>query len=182
MANPFLGEIRIFAFNFAPVGWETCNGQILSIAQYSALFALLGTTYGGNGTTTFQLPDLQSRFALHQGQGAGLSQYVMGEQTGSESVTLLSTQMPIHNHVVNVTTAAGSTPSPSNTSLLATPSAAPHGTTVSPYAASTAGSPATLAPNTIGTAGGSQPFSILPPLLCVNFCICVSGGVFPSRG
>jgi microcystin-dependent protein len=179
MANPYLGEIRIFGFGFAPEGWLTCNGQLLPITQYSALFSLLGTTYGGNGTTTFGLPNLQSRFPIHQGQGPGLSNYVLGEEAGVESVTLLYNQMPVHTHVVNATTADGNASSPAG-AYLATPVASPRGTTVSPYTTAT-GSPATLNPNTIANAGGNQPVSILPPLLCVNFCICVAG-LFPTRG
>jgi microcystin-dependent protein len=179
MASPFLGEIRVFGFNFPPVGWLQCNGQTLSISQFSALFALLGTTYGGNGTSTFSLPDLRGRFPIHAGQGPGLSVYSLGEQTGSENVTLLSTNMPQHTHIVNATTAAGNTSSPSN-AYLATPAASPHGTSVAPYASAVSGA-ATLAPQTISAAGSSLPFSILPPLLCLNFCICTVG-MFPSRG
>src|SRR5438270_2669849 len=98
MSEPFLGEIRMFGGNFAPRGWSLCNGQLLPIAQNTALFSLLGTTYGGNGQTTFALPDLRGRVPLHWGQGPGLSNYDLGEQTGTESVTLLSTQMPAHSH------------------------------------------------------------------------------------
>jgi len=181
MANPYLGEIRIFGFNFAPSGWLQCNGQLLPIGQFPALFSLLGTTYGGDGKTTFALPDLRSRLPIHTGQGAGLSNYTMGEQAGAESVTLGLTQMPQHTHAVNVTTAAGNASSPAN-AYLAIPSAAPHGTAVLPYASAVSGA-AALAPATISTAGGSAsgntPVPILPPLLCVNFCIATVG-IFPS--
>jgi microcystin-dependent protein len=100
MSQPFLGEIRMFGFNFPPRGWALCNGQILSIAQNTALFALLGTMYGGNGQTTFALPDLRSRVPLHMGQGPGLSSYTLGQAAGSESVTLTTPQLPSHNHPV----------------------------------------------------------------------------------
>src|SRR5499426_4244130 len=99
MSEPFLGQIQPFGFNFAPTGWATCDGQILSIAQHTALFSLLGTTYGGNGQTTFRLPDLRGRVPVHQGQGPGLSPYTLGEVTGTENVTLITTQIPAHNHI-----------------------------------------------------------------------------------
>ena len=105
--DPFLGEIRMTGFNFAPVGWALCNGQTLAISQYSALFALLGTTYGGDGTSTFNLPNLQGRVPIHWDNGVGVSPYVMGESGGAENVTLLSNQMPIHNHLVNVNNQPG---------------------------------------------------------------------------
>src|SRR5512132_2194680 len=103
MADPFIAEIRLFAGNFAPRGWATCDGQLLSIAQNTALFSLLGTTYGGNGQTNFALPDLRGRAAIHQGQGPGLSQYVLGEVGGLENVTLITTQIPAHTHTATVT-------------------------------------------------------------------------------
>src|SRR6201990_2665681 len=109
MSQPFLGEIRIFPYNFAPRGWATCSGQILSIAQNTALFSLLGTYYGGNGQTTFALPDLRGRVPLHQGQGPGPPAYVIGEQTGSENVTLLNTEMPMHNHLVSANESSDTT-------------------------------------------------------------------------
>src|SRR6476659_7582144 len=102
MSEPFLGEIRMVGFNFAPQGWALCNGQILSIAQNTALFSLLGTTYGGNGTQTFGLPNLQSRVPMHWGQGPGLSNYVIGEQTGTENVTILTSNLPPHTHTATV--------------------------------------------------------------------------------
>src|SRR5580700_6989581 len=112
MSEPFLGEIRMFGFNFAPNGWALCNGQTLAISQYSALFALLGTTYGGNGTTTFQLPNLQGQVPIHQGNGGG-GTYVIGEASGSPNVTLLNNNMPLHNHLVNaVTSTSGNVPQP----------------------------------------------------------------------
>jgi microcystin-dependent protein len=170
MSEPFLGEIRTFGFNFAPQGWAMCNGQILSIAQNTALFALLGTTYGGNGTTNFALPDLQGRVGIHQGQGNGLSTYVIGEVSGTENVTLLTGQMPQHSHglIANAGTAGVSRP---DGAVLArtganTYAAAPDGTAMNAGA--------------IGSSGGNQPFSIIQPFLCLNFCIALEG-IFPSR-
>ena len=101
MSNPYLGEIRIFGFNFAPIGWATCDGQILSISQNTALFSLLGTNYGGNGTSTFALPNFQGNTGVHQGQGSGLSQYFVGQQSGTTTVTLNQNNLPQHNHVIN---------------------------------------------------------------------------------
>jgi microcystin-dependent protein len=175
--EPYLGEIRMFAGNFAPSGWQLCNGQLLSISQYSALFAILGTTYGGNGTTTFALPNLQSRIPLHWGTGPGLSNYVIGEATGVENVTLLQNQMPIHTHMVNSVSVAADQGSPKNfyPSASNDPS---DGNTINTY--SDANPDSTLNPATIGTAGGSIPFSVLQPVLAVTFIIAMVG-IFPSR-
>jgi microcystin-dependent protein len=170
MSEPFLGEIRMFGFNFAPSGWAMCNGQLLSIAQNAALFALLGTTYGGNGTTTFQLPNLQSRVAIHMGQGNGLSPYVEGQVGGTENVTLTNNQMPQHNHPVTASDGNASATRPGGAVLgrvqTAIYGASPDGTVMNA--------------GMIGNSGGSQPFSILQPYLVVNFCIALQG-IFPSR-
>src|SRR5579863_2782247 len=107
MSEPFLGEIKMFGGNFAPYGWALCNGQTMSIAQNSALFALLGTSYGGDGITTFGLPDLRSRVPVHAGTGVGLSTYILGEKTGVENVALTYNNMPAHNHLINVVTSGG---------------------------------------------------------------------------
>jgi microcystin-dependent protein len=170
MSEPFLGEIRTFGFNFAPRGWAFCNGQLLSISQNTALFSLLGTFYGGNGQTTFALPDLQGRVGIHQGQGPGLSPYELGEVSGSETVTLTSAQMPTHSHqvVANATTAtsgrtAGNVPARTSGNSYA---AAPDGTDMNA--------------GMIGTTGGSQPHTNLQPFLVLNFCIALQG-IFPSR-
>ena len=117
MSEPFLGQIMLVGFNFAPVGWALCNGQILSITQNTALFSLLGTTYGGNGTTTFALPDLRGRAAVGFGQGPGLSNYDLGQSTGTETVTLTVGQMPAHNHMVAANAANGNVSSPSGADL-----------------------------------------------------------------
>jgi microcystin-dependent protein len=177
MSEPFIGEIRILSFNFPPKGWAFCNGQLLPINQNQALFSLLGTTYGGNGTTNFGLPDLQYRLPIHFGTGPGLSNYVLGQTAGAPSVTLVSAQMPLHSHVFNVTSASANQTAPGNTVLPATPSAA----NASLYAAQ--GSPAlelqTMAPNTIGFSGG-QPHNNLMPSLTLSFAIALVG-IFPSR-
>jgi len=180
MSEPFLGEIRMFGFNFAPSGWQLCNGQTLAISQYSALFALLGTTYGGNGTTTFQLPNLQGQVPIHQGNGGG-GAYVMGEASGSPNVTLLANNMPIHNHLVNaVSTTANNVQTPSGnypSAGLATvrTGAAPAVTTYS-----TATPNGQMNPAMLGTAGGNVPHNNMQPYLVVNFCIAMVG-LFPSR-
>lgn len=178
--DPFLGEIRMVAWNFAPNGWALCNGQLLSIAQNTALFSLLGTTYGGDGRTTFGLPNLQGRVPVHQGQGAGLSPYTMGQVGGAESVTLLPTQMPAHNHAVGVSNQPGAVADPTNAILAQGNS----GTSRAPVAVAdyVTGVPTgTLAQTSVSVAGGNQPHTNLQPYLCVNFIIALQG-VFPSRG
>jgi len=176
MSEPFIGQICIYGFNFAPRGWAFCNGQILSIAQNTALFSLLGTTYGGNGQTTFALPNLQSRVPLHFGQGAGLSPYSLGEVTGAESVTLTQNQMPAHLHgyTVPATNLDGNTPEPAANAALAIVA---DGTQI--YRAPAAPNVQMAGGNT-APAGGSQPFSIIQPILALNFCIALQG-IFPSR-
>ncbi|HTA29941.1 MAG TPA: tail fiber protein [Candidatus Cybelea sp.] len=173
MSEPFLGEIRMFGFNFAPVGWATCNGQIMSISQNTALFSLLGTYYGGDGQSTFALPNLQSCVAIHQGQGPGLSTYNIGQSGGTENVTLLTTQMPTHTHTVQCNTGGGNQASPSGN----LPAVESTGTSLD-Y--SNAGANASMSPTMIGNQGGSQPHTNIQPYLCVNFCIALQG-VFPSR-
>jgi microcystin-dependent protein len=182
MANPFVGEIRLFAFpsNYVPNGWAQCNGQSLSVSQNSALFALLGTMYGGDGVNTFNLPDLRSRVPVHQGQGTGLSSYALGEETGAESVTLTLNQIPAHSHSVNATTNTGGNVASPQGAYLAVPSAVPRGTTVAPYSTATPAN-VTLAAATISAAGGGQPVSVIQPVLCLNFCIALVG-VYPVSG
>ncbi|MFY2556326.1 phage tail protein [Corallococcus terminator] len=173
MSEPFVGEIVMFAGNFAPRGWAFCQGQILPIAQNTALFSLLGTTYGGNGTTTFALPDLRGRYPMQPGQGPGLSPRTLGEQGGAETVTLISTQMPAHNHTLNVSSQQGDTETPIGV-VLATDSTA----TVLNYRA--APIDGTMNPAAIGIAGGNQPHNNMSPFLAINFIIAMEG-VFPSR-
>jgi microcystin-dependent protein len=168
MAEAYLGEIRMFAGNFGISGWQMCNGQTLSIQSNTALFSIIGTYYGGNGTSTFQLPNFQGRVPIHQGTGPGLSTYVIGEFSGTENVTLLYNNMPIHNHSVNVVDGVASAGVPQNNFLA--------------KATAYSGGPAngTMNPVVIGTAGGNVPINIIQPYLCVTFLIAVVG-IFPSR-
>ena len=167
MSESFLGEIRLFSFNYAPRGWLKCDGTILSIAQNQALFALLGTYYGGDGQTTFALPDLRGRTPVHQGQRLG-SSHVMGEKSGQESVTLTLNTMPTHNHMLGVAAGPGTLASPSGNVF-----AAHRGG----YSESV---DAVLQPGTLAMVGGSQPHENRPPFLTLNYCICTQG-IFPSR-
>jgi microcystin-dependent protein len=176
--DPFLGEIRMVGFNFAPTGWALCNGQTMSISQYSALFALLGTTYGGNGTTTFNLPDLQGRVPIHWGNGAGLSPYVIGTKGGAENVALLSNQMPMHNHMVNVNNQNGGNSDPTN-GILAVGNTGGRTPTVN-LDYTTSAATGTLAPAAVSVAGGNVPHPNIQPYLTVNFIIALVG-IFPSR-
>jgi microcystin-dependent protein len=174
MSEPFLGQICTFGFNFAPRNWATCDGQLLSIAQNTALFSLLGTTYGGNGQVTFALPDLRGRAPLHQGNGPGLTPRVMGEESGSENVTLLITEMPMHNHLVS----ANSTDS--NPNAAKSPAGNfPGYNDAGPLWATTSNSQL-MNPQMVGLAGGSQPHNNMEPYLVINYCICMAG-IFPSR-
>lgn len=179
MAEAYLGEIRTFAFNFAPAGWLMCNGQTLAISSYTAVFALLGTTYGGNGTSTFQLPNLQSRVGIHQGTGAGLSTYVLGQASGVENVALLINNMPQHNHLIATSASQGTSSTPGgNVPGAATYAVGLQKQPVLSYATSSDGS--TLAASAVSISGGSVPHSNIQPYLCLNFCIAMQG-IFPSR-
>lgn len=175
MSNPYVGEIRLLGFNFAPVGWFPCDGRLLSIAEYEVLFVLIGTTYGGDGVTTFGLPDLRGRIPVHQGQGPGLSTYVIGQKAGTETVTLISNQMPAHTHQAVATTAAATTGTPGPTLLPGTVS----GQTM--YVTDTSGgTPFTLAPQSMTPAGNTLPHENCMPTLTVGFCIAWAG-IFPSQ-
>ncbi|GAA0717410.1 phage tail protein [Dokdonella soli] len=171
MANPFLAEIRLLPFNFPPKGWAFCAGQIYPISQNTALFSLLGTTYGGNGTSNFALPNLQGCAAMHPGQGLGLSLHNLGETGGSETVTLLQSEMPAHTHTVSAQDGDGAVADPTNNFIgnsaglaflngLANTSTHPMSTSV---------------------AGGNQPHNNMMPYLTLNYCIAMQG-VYPSRG
>lgn len=182
MASPFLSEIRIMSFNFAPKGWAECNGQFLPINQNQALFALLGTTYGGNGQTTFALPNLQGRASIHMGNS-----HTLGERAGEEAHTLLINEMPAHIHSMSakaadsLTGAAGHLPTPTGTKALAQGHAS-QGTS-NPVAVSiygTGGPSTALASGTVGNTGGSQPHENRQPFLTLNFCIALQG-IFPSQ-
>jgi microcystin-dependent protein len=180
MADPFLGEIRMVGWNFAANGWALCNGQLMSISQYSALFSLLGTAFGGDGQSTFALPNLQGRVPIHQGNGTGLSPYVMGEYAGNEQVSLLIGEIPQHNHLMGISNLPGQLADPTGGILAQGNSGSDRAPIlVSDYISSTA--TGTLAPTAISTAGNSLPHNNIQPCLCINFIIALVG-IFPSRG
>jgi microcystin-dependent protein len=177
MADPFLAEIRMLPFSFAPKGWAFCNGQLLPLSQNTALFSLLGTVYGGNGKSNFALPDLQGAAPVHPGQGQGLSLRDLGERGGRETVTLLESEMPAHVHDINVASGrhVGNNNIPSVATVLA-PSL-----DASAYHTYTNPPPLTeMAPNTFQPAGAGAPHNNMQPYLTVNFCIAMQG-VFPPR-
>lgn len=171
MATPYVGEIRMVGFNFAPRGWAFCNGALQSIAQNEALYALIGTTYGGDGVSTFALPNLQSRVPIHMGTAVGGLTYVLGQAAGTEIVTLTTSQLPSHNHPWLATKSAAQSLTPVNNAL-ATPTA---------NAYSAGPSDCQLAPTAIGGAGGNQPHDNIMPYLTLNFIIALEG-VFPTQG
>jgi len=171
--DPFVAEIRIFAGNFAPRGWTFCNGQIMPISQNTALFSLLGTTYGGNGTSTFALPNLQGSAPMGEGQGPGLSSRFLGETGGAAAVTLTGTQIPSHSHTPSAVTGGGNSTSPANAVW-----ASQAGRTPPPAYASTANVP--MGAGTIGSTGSGQPHNNMPPYLTLNFIIALQG-VYPPR-
>ena len=170
MSTPYVGEIRMFGGNFAPQGWLLCDGSLLPISEYETLFSLIGTTYGGDGMSTFALPDLRGRIPAHMGIGPGLSPYTIGEALGSETVTLTNQQIPSHTHAMSASTNVGGRTSPSNNVLARSTNAdiysgdAPSGA---------------MAGTAVSTVGGSQPHGNLMPTLCVNFIISIYG-IYPS--
>lgn len=179
--DEFLGIIKLFAGNFAPKGWLYCNGQTLNIAQNQALFSLLGTTYGGNGTTTFALPDLRGRAAIGPGQGPGLQNYAQGQTGGVETVTLSTQQIPAHNHILAASSADGNTNVPTNALLAKGTATTSGGDSADMNSYLTNGSAtSTLATNAISPAGGNQAHENRPPYLALAYIICVSG-IYPSR-
>lgn len=163
--DPFIGEIKIVAFNFPPKGWALCNGQLLPIAQNQALFSILGTTYGGNGVTTFALPNLSGRVPVHAGTQTGL-----GQAGGAEIHTLIAAELPTHSHIVNASTNTADQLLPTNNYWASN-------TGATPYASSAA---TVLSPSAIALAGGSQPHENRPPFLVLNFIIALVG-IFPSH-
>ena len=173
MADPFVAEIRIFPFNFAPRGWAFCNGQLLPLSQNTALFSLLGTTYGGDGKSTFALPNLQGNAPMHPGQGPGLSLHDLGEIGGSPTVTLLQSEMPFHSHSMNASADPANAQIPSSQVTLARSAGG------SAYATNTAGLLA-LSNQALLPAGGSLPHNNMQPYLTLNYCIALQG-VFPPR-
>jgi microcystin-dependent protein len=175
--EPFLGSLLLVPYNFAPQGWALCNGQLLPISQNTALFSLLGTTYGGDGVSTFALPDLRGRVPISAGQGPGLQSYQLGQSGGAETATLNVNQLPTHNHSVNTVSGAATSKTPTN-NLLATSTGAAVGSAPDIYSSSQPNS--TLAANAISQTGGSQPVDIRSPFLTFNWIIALQG-VYPSR-
>ena len=176
MNSPYIGQVFMYGYDWAPKNYALCANQQLSIAQNQALFSILGTTYGGNGVQTFALPDLRGRTYVAWGQGPGLSDYVLGEMTGTETVTLLQSNLPQHNHLMNVNNAAATASDP--TGAVLSQGAIMSGVTVATY--STGGANAQMNAGALATAGGNQPVSVLQPYLAINFSICLYG-LFPSR-
>lgn len=172
--DPFVAEIRIFPFNFAPKGWAFCNGQLLPLSQNTALFSLLGTTYGGNGKSNFALPDLQGRAPMHPGQGPGLSLHDLGETGGSETVSLLQSEIPSHAHVLRASSDVADNNAPGGRMV-----AKPPGRGANLY--TTAASPVVpMNASGLAPAGGDAPHNNLQPYLTLNFCIALQG-VYPPR-
>ena len=172
MSEPFVGEIRMFAGNFAPRGWAFCDGQLLAVSQNDALFSLLGTIYGGDGRTTFGLPDMRGRVPVHAGTGPGLSPRRLGAMIGTESVTLISNQLPAHSHAMMASSDIGNAPNPDDNTLAAA-------TSIDPYIAND--TPNTvLNANAVTSVGSSQSHTNMMPFLCVNFIIALFG-IYPSR-
>ena len=180
MSNPFVAEIRIFAFSFAPTGWALCAGQLLPISQNTALFSLLGTTYGGDGKTTFALPNLQGSSPMQQGQGAGLTDRFLGETGGEEFLTLITSEMPVHAHTLNADTNFGTTPDPTNNLYMRGNFDDGAGHTGGVQVYNNTAPTVQLSPFAVGLAGGSLPHNNTMPSLGVNFCIALQG-VFPAR-
>ncbi|MEZ5455697.1 MAG: tail fiber protein [Lysobacteraceae bacterium] len=172
MADPFVAEIRMFPFNFAPHGWAFCDGQLLPISQNTALFSLLGTTYGGNGKSNFALPNLQGRAPMHPGQGPGLSLHDLGETGGTETVSLLESEIPSHSHAQRAAIDPGDLFAPANNALATSVGAAMYQPTVTQLV--------NMSDQSLAPAGGDQPHNNMQPYLTVNFCIAMQG-VFPPR-
>ena len=175
MADPFVAEIRIFPFNFAPKGWAWCDGQLLPLSQNTALFSLLGTTYGGDGKSNFALPDLQGSAPMHPGQGPGLSLHDLGESGGSDTVTLLRSEMPAHPHTMQANAAQADLQAPNPSRVLARASGG------SVYQDNSSANLVAMAPEALTPAGGDQPHNNLQPYLTFYFNIALQG-VFPPRG
>ncbi len=184
MSDQFVAEIRIFPFNFPPTGWAFCNGQLLPISQNTALFSLLGTTYGGNGQSTFGLPDMLDNAPMHAGQGQGLSQRVLGESSGVESVTLLQSEIPVHTHTFNASNNDSNPDDASPVGQLPAKAIWDTGSEAGVIAMYTPNSPtpplANMAFQSLSPAGGGLPHNNMQPYLTLNFCIALQG-IFPPR-
>jgi microcystin-dependent protein len=173
MADPFVAEIRIFPFNFAPTGWAFCDGQLLPISQNTALFSLLGTTYGGDGKSNFALPNLQGCAPMHPGQGPGLSLHDLGETGGSDTVSLLESEIPSHSHALMSSNQPGEDAAPAGEALARSVGAQLYQTTTNTNLQQ-------MAPQALAPAGGGQPHNNMQPYLTMNFCIALQG-IFPPR-
>src|SRR3982750_610496 len=173
MADPFVAEIRIFPFNFAPKGWAFCDGQLMPLSQNTALFSLLGTTYGGDGKSNFALPDMQGNAPMHPGQGPGLSLHDLGETGGSQTVSLLESEIPSHPHTLNCLVPIGNRTTPVGNTIARV-------TGATPYLPPAGAALAMMAPQALAPAGGDQPHNNMQPFLTLNFCIALQG-VFPPR-
>lgn len=171
MSDPFIGEVRLFAGNFAPLNWALCQGQLLAIAENDALFALIGTTYGGDGQSSFALPDLRGRVPLHQGTGPGLSTRTIGQMGGSEQVTLSKAQMPQHSHALVGSSATAQSSAGAAGNVLAA-------TTVNVYGSAVPTTP--MATGALASAGSTQPHENMAPFTALNYIICLFG-IFPSQ-
>ncbi len=183
MSSPYVGQLSMFAGNFAPAGWMLCQGQLIPIAENEVLFQLIGTTYGGDGQSTYGLPDLRSRVPIHMGQGGGLSNYAIGESGGVETVTLNFQQIPQHNHLATtVTPTPGNTDTPASNTIVADEQVGLGTSSPFTYTPFNAGAPnqVVLANGTVVNTGGSQPHENVQPILAINFIISMFG-IFPSQ-
>jgi microcystin-dependent protein len=173
MSEAFIGEIRMFGGNYAPVDWALCNGQFIPLQQNQALYAVIGTSFGGDGVSTFALPDLRGRVPIHPGQGAGLSTYVLGQHGGSENTTLSTANLPAHTHALNASAEGGTQASPSG----GVPAVESTGTSQN-YSSNAPD--VTMSAKTVGATGSGTPVSIIQPYVCVSFIICLEG-IYPTR-
>jgi microcystin-dependent protein len=182
MSQPYLGQLQLYGFNFAPLQWQLCRGQLVSINQFAALFSILGTQYGGNGTSNFALPNLQGNVAIGAGPGGALTNYVNGQIGGSPAVTVLVNQLPMHNHNFVASTAPGTTATATGNQLAVGHSGTKGATNYSAniYSPNPASATTGLALPALTTAGGNQPHNNMQPYLALNYCIAMIG-TFPSR-
>jgi microcystin-dependent protein len=181
MSQPFVGQVIMFGGNFAPQGWMTCSGQLLPISEYQVLFNLIGTTYGGDGQSSFGLPDLQGRVPINQGQGPGLSARVIGQKSGTETVTLTTTQIPGHTHSINAVNANANQQVPAGNSILANEvTTATGGGNAFAYVSGTPATTSTMLPASLNMAGGNLPHENIQPVMAVTYCISPFG-IYPSQ-